>query len=91
MRPMTLAFAAALILAAPGFAQTGYSPPNEEVECKDGTRKLETGLEVIAPGPRKNHDAARAALQRAKNELQAGKWYACSVAAESGLRALDAG
>jgi hypothetical protein len=92
MRRTMLTLAALAAFAAPAFAQTGgYTPPREEVNCNEWTRKLETGLEVIAPGPNKRLEAARAALQKAKSEQAAGKYYACAVAADSGIRALDAG
>jgi hypothetical protein len=91
MRSLTYTVVALFALAAPAFAQGGYTPPNEQVDCTEWTRKLETGLEVIAPAPGKNFDLARAQLQRAKSEQQAGKWYACSAAADTGLRALNAG
>jgi hypothetical protein len=88
---MILAAAAVMALTAPALAQGGYTPPNEQVNCTEWTRKLETGLEVIAPTPTKRVEAARNALQKAKQEQQASRWYACAVAADSGLRALDAG
>lgn len=92
MRRTTLMAAALVVLAGPAFVQAaGYTPPNEQVNCNEWTRKLETGLEVIAPTPPKNMDRARASLQSAKTQQQAGKWYACAVAADTGLRALDAG
>jgi hypothetical protein len=92
MRLSILTLAAVAALATPAFAQSGgLTPPNEQVNCTEWTRKLETGLEVIAPTPRRNVSAAQAALQRAKAAQQGSQWYACSVAADSGLRALDAG
>jgi hypothetical protein len=91
MRRSILTLAAFVALATPAFAQGGLTPPNEQVNCTEWTRKLETGLEVIAPTPRRNFNSAQAALQRAKTAQQASQWFSCSVAAESGLRALDAG
>jgi hypothetical protein len=91
MRRIILAAASVAALAAPAFAQGGYTPPTEQANCTEWTRKLETGLEVIAPTPVHRVEAARASLQKAKSEQQAGHFYACAVAADSGLRALDAG
>jgi hypothetical protein len=91
MRRIILAAASVVALGVPAFAQGGYTPPNEQVNCTEWTRKLETGLEVIAPTPMHRVDAARAALQKAKSEQQAGRYYACAAAADSGLRTLDAG
>ena len=91
MRRIILAAASILVLGAPAFAQGGYAPPNEQMDCTEWTRKLETGLEVIAPTPVHRVEAARAALQKAKSEQQAGHYYACATAADGGLRALNAG
>lgn len=91
MRRIILAAASVFALAAPALAQGGYTPPDPQTNCTEWTRKLETGLEVIAPTPVHRVDAARAALQKAKAEQQAGKYFSCSEAANSGLRALDAG
>ena len=94
MRRLILTFAAFAAFAAPAFAQSaggGYRPPNDQVNCTVWARKLETGLEVVAPVPPKNFNSAQAALQKAKSAQQAGRWFACSVAADSGLRALEAG
>jgi hypothetical protein len=91
MRRIILAAASVLALAVPALAQGGYTPPNEQTDCTEWTRKLETGLEVIAPTPVHRVEAARAALQKAKSEQQAGHYYSCAAAADSGLKTLDAG
>jgi hypothetical protein len=92
MRRTILGAAVLLAWAAPVGAQTaGFTPPAEEVNCKEWTRRLELGVEVIAPTPVNRVNEAAAALQKARAEMQAGRWFACSVAADSGLRALNAG
>jgi hypothetical protein len=91
MRRIILAAASVLALAVPALAQGGYTPPDPQTDCTEWTQKLATGIEVIAPTPVHRVDAARAALQKAKSEQQAGHYYSCAKAADSGLRALDAG
>lgn len=88
---IALVAVAVAALAAPALAQGGYTPPDPQNNCTEWTRKLETGLEVIAPAPGQRVEAARSSLQRAKSEQQAGRWHSCAVAADSGLRALNAG
>jgi hypothetical protein len=91
MRRTMLGAVVLIAAAAPVGAQTGYAPPPEEVNCKEWTRRLELGVEVIAPTSVNRVNDAAAALQKAKSEMQAGRWFSCSVAADSGLRALNAG
>jgi hypothetical protein len=92
MRRTMLTAAALALLATPAFGQSnGLEPRDDQQNCQDWTRKLETGVEVIASTPTNNKQRAQAALQQAKSQQQASKWYACAVAADGGLRALDAG
>lgn len=67
-----------------------WPPPPDQQLCMFWTAKLERGIEVIG-APAAEIDKARNQLAGAKSQQQAGKWYACSVAAKSGLDTLKAG
>jgi hypothetical protein len=67
-----------------------YQPPNYQVVCTEGVKKLDTGIEVIGASAAKIR-AAQADSATAKKQMAASNWYPCAVAAEKGLRELDAG
>jgi hypothetical protein len=95
MRHLPIALVAAGLLAgAASFQAHGqagpYVPPNDQANCTDWTRKLEAGLEVIGASAGAKASAQKA-LETAKKEQAAGKFYNCATAASNGIRALDAG
>jgi hypothetical protein len=87
-----LAMLAVPVLPSPGHAQAvpGTNPPDYQLLCTNGVRKLDLGVEVIGARP-SQIERARAAAARAKDQMQKGDYYGCAESVRAGLGALDAG